>query len=253
MTTFDFTSSSCNVQFQLSSCVSSEWADGALLVASDMLGEEPTGRGLDSIQPLGIYARPADPDSDGKGAGGLQGFQGDDGFMLPTTDPRTIGRVPQGPPGSTVLYGSGKDVTSYHYIDGETGYHQILVKYGDKSLSITLDTSSEGSENINIRHGEGQGICMTADGKLIMNSPNGQNYIELSDDGIVMQGAVKMIGGVALGGDAGVAPALSTELEALKTEISIKLVAGLDVVGVKATLPTGLVTPTPGATNAKVT
>lgn len=234
------------IEFELSSCVSSEWKDGALLIAPDLFGEDPSGRGLDSVQPLGLYARPRDP-VDGKGASCLHGFQGDLGFVMPSMDADTIGRVPQGPPGSTVLYSSGEGITAYHYIDGKTGYHQLLVKYGNQSLSITLNTSVTGQESIDIRHGEGHGICLTADKKTVLNSANGQNYIEVSDAGIVMQGPVKMIGGVSAGDVGGVPVALSTELASLLTAINVTLQAGLAVAGVKATLAAPIVVSMPGS------
>lgn len=235
-----------HLEFEYSSCVASEWKEGALKVTPDLLGEEPSGAGFDCIQPLGLYARPRDPE-DGKGAGCLHAFQGNAGFAMPTTDPDTIGRVPQGSKGSTTLYASGKDVTSYVHLDGESGYQQLLVKYGEKSLSITLDTSQGGSESIQIRHGEGHGVVLTADKKILLTSANGKRYIELSDSGTVIQGPLKVIGAITGGDAAGVPVALSTELTQVVSTLASLLAAGLDVAGPKAVLSTPLVIPTPGS------
>jgi hypothetical protein len=234
-----------HLDFEYSSCVASEWKDGALKVMPDLLGEEPSGAGFEPLQSLGLMARPEDPE-DGKGAGCLHAFQADEGFAMPTVDPRAIGRVPQGPKGSTTLYATAKDQTSYVHLDG-SGYQQLLIKYGDKSLSITLDTTTDGAEHISIRHGEGHGVVLTGSKQILLTSANGKNYLELSDSGTVIQGPLKVIGAITGGDAAGVPVALSTELTNVLVALNAALVAGLDVSGPKAILAAPVVVSTPGS------
>lgn len=220
------------MEFELARCESSEWVGGALKVQPDALGDGGSNAGAPSMQPLGLYARPDDPDKDG-GAGALVGRHGDQTFIAPQTDPRNIGTVPQGPKGSATLYAPKNKLTSYIHLDGGAAdgkaYTQILLKYGagaGKSLVINLDTSTEGQENIQIRHGEGHGVLFSGDKKVVLNSANGQVYVEINDSKIVLNGDVQINGGIMAGGPAGMPVATTTDLDALKAAIAASL-AGL--------------------------
>ncbi len=227
-------------------CVSSEYLDDVLMIAPDALGEEGSNAQYRPIQPLGLIARPSDP-TDGKGAGCLYAGDGDDVYAMPTTDPRAVARQPQGSKGSTTLHATGEKI-SYVHLDGETGYQQILVKYGDKSLSINLDTSSSGQESLQIRHGEGHGIALTADGKMTLNSPNGQSSIEINDTEIILNGNVKVVGGFLAGGPSGNKVLTTLDATAMQAMIMAHT-AGLTAFGspVASTVP--LVLNPPGAPN----
>jgi hypothetical protein len=203
-------------------CVSSEFRDDVLLVAPDALGDGGANAHCQPLQPLGLLARPLDP-SDGKGAGCLYTSDGDDTYAMPTTDPRATERIPQGSKGSTTLHGTGKG-PSYVHIDGDTGYIQILVKYSDtKSHSLTFDTSSAEEPTITLRHGEGHGIVLTHEQKILIESAGGTNRIEIDDSKILFNGPVQFNGGVTAGGDSGNKVATTVDLDSLKnaTQASI--------------------------------
>lgn len=216
------------LDFNYGLCVSSEWRDGALEVGVELLGSGASGRPLLPLQPLGLYARPLDPETDaegnsGAGAGVLYAWQGDDGYAMPTTDPRAIGNVPQGPPGSTCVYASGDGITAYHFIDGDTGYHQLLVKYGaegnEKSLSITLDTSGD-QPAVTIRHGEGHGIVLTNDKKILLEASSGEVYVEINDSKVIVNGDLQVNGAVLLGGASGNKVPTETDINAIKNAVT---------------------------------
>lgn len=236
------------LEFDLGHCVSSEWRDGVLRVAPDGVGDDGANEPMRPLQPLGLYARPRDPEKDSDdevsdSAPALYGFIGDDGFIMPVTDPATIGQVPQGPPGSAVLYAPQLDLTSYVYLDGETGYIQMLVKYGDKSLSLTFDTKSD-DKTITLRHGDGQGIVMT-DEKLLLES-GGTCWMEMQREKTIFHGPVQFNGGVIAGGSSGNPVATTVDLDTIKQAV-ITTIAGLvstaPGTAVSSTVPLVAVTP----------
>lgn len=204
------------LELDLGLCVSSEWVDGALKVGVDLLGVEGSGRQLEPLQPLGLYARPDDPDAVGgvatNGSGALFGFLGDDGFVMPTTDPRTIGKVPQVKKGGTVLY-NGRGC--FLHMDGETGATMLYVPYanGTKAMVVSIDVSPGGQENIQIRHGDGHGVSLLGSGEVAINNRAGDAGIVIDDSGITLNGNVKLVGGLVAGNVAAAEPVmLSTQL-----------------------------------------
>lgn len=221
------------IEFDYVNCQSSEWLDGALKIQPDALGEGGANEGAESMQPLGLYARPDDPTEKGA-AGALVGRRGDETFIAPQTDPRNIGTIPQGTKGSATLYAPKNALTSYLHLDGGAadgrGYIQLLIKYGSgagKSLSLNFDTSTAGQENIQLRAGGGQGILINdADKSVVINSANGKNRVEVNDTEIVAEGNLRWNGGMILGGTAGEKVATTVDLEALKAAIIASL-AGL--------------------------
>ena len=214
------------IDFEYARCESSEWKSGALYIQPDALGDGGANEGAKTMQPLGIFARPADPTTKG-GAGALVGRHGDTTFIAPQWDPRNAGTVPQGPTGSMTVYAPQPTLTSYLHLDGGTeegnAYTQLLIKYGDKSLSLTFDTSTDGEENIQIRHGEGHGILFSGDKKVFINSANGAVSLELNDDKIVLNGNVQVNGGLMLGGPSGQPVATTTDLDTIKGAITASL------------------------------
>lgn len=56
-----------------------------------------------------------------------------------------------------------------------------------KALSIQLDTSP-GNESITIAHGEGSGVILGPDGDVLIKSANGENWIQVGDEGIAKSG-----------------------------------------------------------------
>lgn len=209
------------LEFNYGLCESSEWRDGMLRIAPDALGDDGANEQMQPMQPLGLFARPRDPDTDGdgsatKGAGALYGFLGDSGFIMPTTDPGCIGSIPETPLGSVTLYLPTPSKTNFVHLDATGdggGYQQHLVKYGNKSLSITLDTSSDGDETITVRHGDGAGIVINKDGLNVESG--GTCWIQTKPAVTTFHGPAQFNGGVMLGGQAGANAIASTDIDIL--------------------------------------
>lgn len=235
----------------------SEFKDGVLGISPALRGADAGGPPYESVQPLGLIARPKDPTigPDGNpvaGAGLLITTDGASGeaFSIPTTDGRAVSKIPQVAPGGTCLYASG-EATSFHHLDGDNGSQQILVLYGDgsKSLSITLSVDKAGKENIRIGHGDGHAVLLNHQGKVIMHNAAGDAYVEVGPSGVVINGNLKVNGSIIGGNTVAAVPvALSTETTAIVAAFNAALGAGLLVQGAKASLVAPVVVPTPGST-----
>jgi hypothetical protein len=213
--------------------VSSEYVEKELLIAPSLPGDgDESGQGYSSIQPLGLIARPRDPDQDdesgtGAGAGCLYLEDGGDTFVIPTTDPRALEKVPPLKPGGTALYSYPGGCLVF---DGENGSLLVLVPNEDasKNHAISID-SATGS--ISILHAEGMGLAILNDAKhsISINNKAGDAGIVINDDGVTINGNLTLNGGAVLGvPTGGVAVPLITELVTLVAALKV----GLTVPGV---------------------
>lgn len=245
--------------FEYGLAVLTEYKSKAFRIAADMFSsafEPGSGRTHQSVQPLGIIARPRDPDTDpttgqpSKGAGVLFFRQGEEGFAIPTTDPRILDKIPEQKKGGTCLHSSGSAVSIVN-IDGDHGSISILVPYsnGTKTMSINVSVNEAGQENIQIRHGDGHGLQIDAAGNVNMCNRANDASITINDGGIVLNGNVTLNGGAVLGTPTGGVPvALGPEVTSMLASINAALIAGLNVSGSLATLASPIVSDVSGST-----
>lgn len=244
--------------------VFSDFVDGVLLVGAELLSaaekSAASGRGFEPIQPLGLRARPQDPDVDSEnepteGAGMLLAWDGDEGHAMPVGDPRALREIPEGQNGSVYLYAcTTEKKPSYVGIEGD-GSHQYLAQYpdGSKAHAITMEVHADGDENIQVLHGDGHSIKLLPDGVVLINNRTGSCWIEMNDDEIILKGPIKANGGM-LAGDplSGQQVALVTDFDALKTAITATiagLVSTAPGTAVSSTVP--LIASTPGSSKLK--
>lgn len=232
----------------------SEFIEGVLCVAVDLYGPpeggEGTGRALKSMQPLGLLARPLDPATDPAtaapvdGAGCLYGFIGDEGWSMPTTDPRLLSDVPEIEKGSTLLYGPKQ----FLYFNGETRDVTLFQRVGDSEAQALTMVATEGSESVQIRHKSGSNYAMLPDGSVLINAETASNFIQVTNDGVVISGLLKLAGGAVLGDVVGAKPvALAPEIAIWATAVNLALtaIAGLLNAPGPVTGAPGAVTPPP--------
>lgn len=216
----------------------SEFVEGVLSVAVDLYGAGDadgtgaSGRTLPSMQPLGLLARPMDPTVDPAtarptlGAGCLYGFIGDEGWSMPTTDPRLLADVPEIAKGSTLLYAT----KAFLYMNGETRDVTLFQRVGTaKGQSISM-VATEGSEAIQVRHAKGSNVGLLPDGSVLINAETASNFVHVTNSGVNISGLLKLAGGAVLGDVVGAQPlplgtayaaamgALATALTALSTD-----------------------------------
>jgi hypothetical protein len=195
--------------------------DGHLEIQPDVpgLGSEGTTP-AEALSPNGVHARPVDPEKDdngqvGLGEGCLMITVGDRRYVIPIGDPRDIAesRIPRLKKGGKMLAGGAGDHRSFVVIDGEdpagekaAGSIMISASYtkagAKKSLGLSFNVRDAGSEDVSLVHGDGARLTMNSAGTTI-TSPNGENYFEVGDDGIVLAGAVKAQGSFTAGSQLG--------------------------------------------------
>ncbi len=172
-------------------------------------GDQASGRGFRSVQPLGLLARPADPTKDPQGkvdkaAGFLYGFIGNRAFGIPTTDPRAVDKIPPCTKGGTNLHSTGTKV-GFVDINGESGSIMLYVPFGhdasgtpSDALYISLDAAAPGEEQIRVGFGSGgPAFTLMASGKkaaFISNAADNAR-IGVDDDGVLINGNTTVNGG----------------------------------------------------------
>ena len=212
-------------------------ADGFLGVQVQRYGaSKSAGPAIEVMHPFGFGSRPMDPDVDGDGAptGGcavLYAAEGDKLHAWLGPDPRFVKKQPQGKKGSSWMYSA---TGSLIMLDGEKGTFQVYIPYanGSKTATISYDLTTEGAESLQLIHGDGMAITITAGGKnsTIIKNKAGNAYVEVNDDGIVLNGNVKVNGGIVLG----------DPLSALPVALAPTLITYLtSVVAALAALPPG--------------
>lgn len=206
-------------------------------------GSEGT-QAAEVLLPLGYHARALDPDRGpngelGLGAPNLTIAFGDRRYILPLGDPRDIieGRLPRLKKGGKMLAGGAGAYRSFFMIDGldptgakQPGSIMISAQYSKggakKSLGLSFNVRDAGAEDISLVHGDGARVTLGPTGTTVA-APNGENYVEVGNDGSVLAGAAKVQGSLTVGEQVAARPvAKGPELVALLGQL-IGIVGGL--------------------------
>lgn len=185
-------------------------ADGFPGVSVDAIGGAAAGLPSAELHhPLGLIARPRDPDVDGEGtptmgATVLRLTEGAADHGIALGDPRATPKLPRLEKGGVALYAdTGAAVLPFALLSGATGSFQLYVPYGSPATAATIavDVSAEGAESIQIVHGSGMRITMTAGGlnSIVVTNKAGDAYVEVNDNGITLNGNLQATGALAVG------------------------------------------------------
>ena len=145
-------------------------ADGFPGVSVDAIGDADAGLPTAELHhPLGLIARPRDPDVDGEGtptlgATVLRLTEGAADHGIALGDPRATPKLPRLEKGGVALYAdTGAAVLPFLLLSGVDGSAQLYVPYGSPATAATLafDVSTAGAESIQIVHGSeiGRASC----------------------------------------------------------------------------------------------
>lgn len=167
-------------------------------IQCDVYGETESGMPpFEAIGQYGFFGRPTDPDENG--ASSVLYLQwGDQYFALPMGDPRRTVSLPPMPKGSSVQY---CDRPSIDMHSGDDGTKTVYVEYPDGSTSHLLTIGFDGNDKpiVELAHGDGQSL-MFYEGKSILKNKSGSVYLELTDDGGVHNGNLKVNGSLECNG-----------------------------------------------------
>lgn len=223
----------------------SEFVEGILMIAVDRFGVAgQSGAGLKPTQPLGILSRPADPTTDPlgtpiNGAGALYFDVGGEGFVMPTTDPRWTALVPEIAKGSTILYSA----KAWLYLNGTDNEVMLRQPIGSKSQVFAM-SAKEGSEQIQIRHLKGGGFTCLPDGSVLINAETASNFVQVTNDGVVISGLLSLAGGAVMGDVVGAQPLAMFPANATAWTASASLVTALQTfAGAVVTAAVGALAP----------
>jgi hypothetical protein len=105
------------------------------------------------------------------------------------------------------MYAGWKEGTDWRVtfatIDGKTGTFHLYrpTKDGAKSsaVAITAGIDANGKPLVEMRNADGSAVTLFG-GSVLLRSPNGNNYIQVSDDGIVLKGPITQMGGLSTPG-----------------------------------------------------
>lgn len=183
-------------------------------VQIDAYGEKQSGViPYELHSPHGLLTRCHDPstDDDGDHVHGCQvlyALEGGKGHAWFLQDTRIVPLLPPLKKGGLCAYGGKLTTPSFINIDGDTGSHIHYVPYAivggvpTKAMSIQINVDNEGREAISIIHGSGASIAIVdsfGSVSTTIKNASGNSYIEVNDDGIILNGNVTAYGGMTSG------------------------------------------------------
>lgn len=198
--------------------VLSEYDDDKHLgVGLDHYGEaESGGQSAEVLAPLGILARPMDPETANDGSPevaseALLMTVGDRLYALALNDPRVTATLPPLKKGGFLTYCPAAP-GSFFVFDGvdpnganRAGSFTLSTKYtsggSKRAHMLQMDVRTDGKEAVSLKHGEGMGLQIAAGGlnSAVLRNAKGNAFVEVNDDGIVLAGKVKHQGSMTVG------------------------------------------------------
>jgi hypothetical protein len=198
--------------------VLSEYDDDKHLGLSlDHYGEaESGGQSAEAMAPLGMLARPVDPETANDGSPevaseALLMTVGDRLYAIALNDPRTMKDLPPLKKGGFITYCPASP-GSFGIFDGldpkgvnRAGSFTLSTKYTSGSNKrahlLQMDVRTDGQEAVSLKHGEGMGLQITSGGlnSAVLRNAAGNAFVETNDEGLVFAGKVKAQGSMVVG------------------------------------------------------
>lgn len=210
-------------------------------VQIDAYGEDKSGVApYEMHSPHGLISRCHDPEVDPGGTSTmgcavLYALDGGQGHAWVQSDPRIIPLLPPQKKGGTCTYGGQLKNPSFYNIDGETNSQTIYVPYAiendvaTKSMSIAINVDDAGKESISVVHGSGAAIMIVEDNgevSVTLKNKDGSAYVEVNNEGTVVNGPLTVNGSLNAGGPVGALPlAMAIPTVASLAAIQAQLVA----------------------------
>lgn len=178
---------------------------GFLKAQHNGLGQNPNVGSSEVLHPLGFASRGRDPDvgPDGKAldGGGCKLLIYRDGTEIVVefkADQRALAGIPPLLKGSSVQYAHTSGRPSFDMHSGDDGTKTIYVEVGDAAHVVTIGNDGNGDPIVEIVHARGMALTFLKDGAVLKNR-TGSCYVELKDDGGVLNGNWKVTGAFDIG------------------------------------------------------
>jgi hypothetical protein len=197
--------------------------DGFLGVQVDTHGRDDAGvPPFQALMPYGLIGRPLDPESNGEGSNVLFWEDGDESHCIALNDPRVQTVAPQATKGSVGLCNARGAFFLLDY-DDDTATLYVPVDSGSKAHVITVGKDGNGADFLGIVQCNGLSVTMLDD-ELVISNRAGTAYIQLDDSGIILNGNLKLVGGLDVGGGTALplvlGPALLTWMNSVAAAVS---------------------------------
>lgn len=226
----------------------SEFEGGFLTVQPSRYGDGGGDGGL-SHAPYGFLGRPLDPDEEGA-CHALLAYEGDHLHAIPTLDLRVLKKLPEPKKGGSMQFGSDGGFGEFN---PETHTWTLYIPTdfdgagtATKAHLLQIGKDTNGKRCITLLHADGPAISILEGGKksIVIKNAASNAYVEVNDDGIVLNGKVTIKGGLKADEGAGVVPlARATELLTFATALATTVNAL--VAKVNALPPTSTIPPVP--------
>lgn len=212
--------------------------DKFLGIQVDAFGEEQSGVvPYEAHSPHGIISRPHDPTEDGA-CQVLYAMEAGRGHAWVQSDPRVIPLLPPIKKGGFAFYGGNIKGPAFTNIDGETNSMTTYVPYRfdasgtpQKAMLFDINVNIEGNEAISLIHGSGAALTFVEQAgsvSAVLKNAKGDAYVEVNDDGIILNGNVTVQGGFNSGGpESAMEVALADPLIGVLTQL-INIVAAIN-------------------------
>lgn len=221
-------------------------AEGWLSVQVNAYGPDAARSGALLLSPYGMLGRPLDPDGDGA-CKALTAREGDQDFAIATVDLRVLKKLPQPKKGGSVQFGSDGGFMEFNP-ETHTWTLYIPVAFDGsgtptKAHLLQIGKDTNGLRCITLLHADGPAISILEGGKKSITLKNAASnaYLEVNDDGLVLNGKTVIKGGLKSDEGAGVVPvARSTELlvwAGLMTAAINALIAKVNALPPASTIP----------------
>jgi hypothetical protein len=196
--------------------------DGFLGIQVDTHGDNDAGvPPFQALMPYGLLGRPLDPESTGEGCNVVFWPDGDESHCIALNDPRIAAVAPQATKGSTGLCNARGAFQLLDY-DSETLTIYVPLDDGDRAHVITIGKDDNGADYLGIVQCNGLAVSMLDD-ELVIKNRAGTAYIQVDDEGIILNGNVKLVGGLDVGGGTALplvlAPAMLTWMNAVASAV----------------------------------
>jgi hypothetical protein len=190
------------MRWALDACLYSEvLEDGWVGIQPGLYGDKTGAPSFVSLHPYGFLSRPSDPEGE-DACQALLGYEGDQGYVLPLGDGRVFSKLPALKKGGSVQYGSDG---GFGLFDPEMHTHTLFVPAEfsgatpTKSHLMQIGVDPNGLRVITLLHSDGQALSMLSGGKrsLVLKNSQSTAYVEVNDDGIVLNGLTMFRGAIA--------------------------------------------------------
>ncbi len=204
---------------------------GWLTVQVNAYGSAAARSGMLAHAPYGFLGRPLDPDDEGS-CKVLTAREGDQDHAIATVDLRVLKKLPQPKKGGSVQFGSDGGFGEFNP-ESHTWSLYIPVEFDGagkptKAHLLQIGKDTNGLRCITFLHADGPAISILEGGKrsIVLKNAASNAFIEVNDDGVVLNGKTTIKGGLKADEGAGVEPvARSTELLSWAAQVNASLTA----------------------------